>query len=118
MKNKKIFIVHDPGDLEPIEFLDAIFDSFEEAEAFTKRFKENSEFSITEKTVNPVYRTSKEVSPYYVKFDRDEFEPLLFFLNLSDHLAWIAHGNYIAWNVLAYDASRSYNRIVANCNSR
>lgn len=72
---KEIFIVHETGYLDEMNHIDSVFDSFEKAEAYTKRYKENSKFSIMKKVVNPVYNTNKEASPYYVQFRRDEFKP-------------------------------------------
>lgn len=76
MDSKKVFLVYSPEFAEFMEYIDAIFDDYDDAVAFTKRFKENSEFEISERILNPIYETSKDQSPYYVRFLRGESEPI------------------------------------------
>ena len=75
MENKKVFMVHFPDSLEEVEFIQGVFDNLEDAEAFSKRFKENNEFQITEKQLNPVYSSNKKLSPFDIRFIEDDFEP-------------------------------------------
>lgn len=76
MESKKVFLVYYTDFIDEMELIEGIFDNYDDAAAFTKRFKENSRFEISERPLNPIYETNKTQSPYYVRFLIGSSEPI------------------------------------------
>lgn len=78
MENKVLFAVSDKNSND-LEVSGAIFDTRDKAEAFCRKFKENSEFVIQEVRYNPSFTIIEDQSPYRVEFStyKDDCESTL-----------------------------------------
>lgn len=73
MNEKKVYLVF-PTEEEHSGSFRTIFSSYEEAIAFTQKFKENTKFTIKEKGIDTPFIIDKERSAYCVTFLGEEYE--------------------------------------------
>lgn len=74
MKNKYIYLIAEAHE-NPLEYIDAAFDTREKAQAYLDRYKDNeAEMVVCE--VNPIYHRDNTSNCYYIELERDQNEPL------------------------------------------
>ena len=74
MKNKYIYLIAQAHE-NPLEYIDAAFDTREKAQAYLDRYKDNeAEMFVCE--VNPIYHRDNTSNCYYIELERDHNEPL------------------------------------------